>query len=42
MSQIKTHVKETMAWGGERNKIIKIGHKNMYVTLPLTSNLAAG
>jgi len=42
MSQIKTHVKETMAWGGKRNTIIQIGHKNLYVTLPLTSNLAGG
>ena len=42
MSQIKTHVVGIMAWGGKRNKIIKIGHKNMYVTLPLTSNLAGG
>jgi hypothetical protein len=42
MSQIKTHLKETMAWGGKRNQIMKIGHKNTYVTLPLTSNLAVG
>jgi hypothetical protein len=37
----KTHVKKTMAWGGKTNTIIKIGHKKMYTTLPLTSNLAA-
>jgi hypothetical protein len=42
MSQIKTHVKETMAWGGKRNKITQTGHKNTYIILPLTSNLAAG
>jgi len=35
MSQIKTYIKETMTWGGKKIKNIKIGHKNMYVTLPL-------